>query len=381
MALRRLVERRGDHLAVHRPLHVGDFFGPLVDQQDDQVHLGVVERHRLRDALQEHRLAGARRRDDQAALPLPDRRHQVHHAARQVVGLRLELALLLRVERREVLEEQLVAGLLGRLEVDGLDLDQGEVPLPFLGRPDLARHGVAGLQVELADLRRRDVDVVGTGQVVVVGRPEEPEPVGQHFEHALREDVPALLGLRLQDLEDQLLLSHAGGAGDVEILGDLGELLDAHVLQFADVEAFARTPRLGLGRVLGFGRGRGLSRHRRGLAVGPARRHGLALVVAWHSVWSTSDSGRLKELEMRGDGPRGPRDWGGYWYHSIERRVARVKKSVPETGGPCQYRDSRDWCSVRRRTGPDPEDRAGDHRLEPEGLGALHDLRAVRARD
>ena len=43
-------------------------------------HLGVVLGDRLRDALQQHRLAGARRRDDQAALPLADGRHQVHDA-------------------------------------------------------------------------------------------------------------------------------------------------------------------------------------------------------------------------------------------------------------------------------------------------------------
>ena len=83
VALRRLVEGRGDHLAVDRALHVGHLFGPLVDEQHDQVDLGMVRRHRLRDALQQHRLAGARRRDDQAALALADRRHQVHHARRR----------------------------------------------------------------------------------------------------------------------------------------------------------------------------------------------------------------------------------------------------------------------------------------------------------
>ena len=83
----------------------------------------------------------------------------------------------------------------------------------------------------------------GPGQVVVVGRAQEAEPVGQHFEHAFREDEPALLGLRLEDLEDQLLLAHAGGAGDVQVLGDLGELLDAHVLQLGDVQALAAAAR------------------------------------------------------------------------------------------------------------------------------------------
>jgi hypothetical protein len=36
----RLVEGRGDHLALHRALHVGDFLRPLVDQQHDQEAFG-----------------------------------------------------------------------------------------------------------------------------------------------------------------------------------------------------------------------------------------------------------------------------------------------------------------------------------------------------
>ncbi len=211
-------------------LHVGDFFGPLVDEQHDQVHLGVVLGDAVGDALQEHRLAGARRRDDEAALALAERRQQVHHASRQVLRIGLEVDLLLRVERREVLEEDLLLGLLRRLEVDRLDLDQREVALAVLRRPDDAGDRVARVQVELADLRRRHVDVVRARQVVVVGRAQEAEAVRQRLEHAFREDVAALLGAHAQDLEDQLLLAHAGGAGDVELLGDLGEGGDVHLL-------------------------------------------------------------------------------------------------------------------------------------------------------
>ena len=70
----RLVEGRRDDLALDRALHVGDFFRPLVDEQHDQVDLGVVGGDAVGDVLQQHRLAGARRRDDQAALALADRR-------------------------------------------------------------------------------------------------------------------------------------------------------------------------------------------------------------------------------------------------------------------------------------------------------------------
>ena len=38
----RLVEGGGDDLRVDAALHVGDLFGTLVDEQDDEVHLRVV---------------------------------------------------------------------------------------------------------------------------------------------------------------------------------------------------------------------------------------------------------------------------------------------------------------------------------------------------
>ena len=52
----------------------------------------------------------------------------------------------------------------------------------------------------------------GPGQVAVLGRAQEAEAVGQDLEHALGEDQAFLLRLGAQDLEDQLLLLHGGGA-------------------------------------------------------------------------------------------------------------------------------------------------------------------------
>ena len=46
--------------------------GPLVDQQHDQIDFGVIGGDRMGDVLQHHRLAGSRRRHDQArAGPCP----------------------------------------------------------------------------------------------------------------------------------------------------------------------------------------------------------------------------------------------------------------------------------------------------------------------
>jgi hypothetical protein len=65
----------GDHLALHRTLHVGDFLGPLVDQQHDQITIGMVAASALamfcritvlpvRAARDEGALAHAQGRDD-----------------------------------------------------------------------------------------------------------------------------------------------------------------------------------------------------------------------------------------------------------------------------------------------------------------------------
>jgi hypothetical protein len=128
------------------------FFRPFVDEQHDQVHLRMVHGDRLSDVLEEHRLAGARRCDDEAALSLADRRHQIHDARGHVVAAVFEPDRLLRIERRQVLEEQLLACLVRRLEVDRFDLDQREVPLTVLRWTNLSRDRVARVEIELSNL-------------------------------------------------------------------------------------------------------------------------------------------------------------------------------------------------------------------------------------
>ena len=123
------VEGRGDDLALHRALHVGDLFGALVDEHHHDVHLGVVLGDRLGDGLQDERLAGLRRRDDQAALALADRGDQVDDAGRQLARLGLEAQALVRVDRGELAELDAVRGLLDGLAVDRVDLDDRVVLL------------------------------------------------------------------------------------------------------------------------------------------------------------------------------------------------------------------------------------------------------------
>jgi hypothetical protein len=78
------------------------------------------------------------------------------------------------------------------------DLEQREIALGLLGRADLAGDGVAGPQVEAADLAGRHVDVVRARHVGAVGGAQETEAVLQDLHHALAGDVLAFLGLGLQ---------------------------------------------------------------------------------------------------------------------------------------------------------------------------------------
>src|SRR2546429_4112652 len=51
------------------------------------------------------------------------------------------------------------------------------------------------------------------------------------------ENQSVLFGLRTEDLEDQLLLPHAARPGNVQILGDLGEVGDVLFFQLGKADA------------------------------------------------------------------------------------------------------------------------------------------------
>ena len=129
VAHRRLVEGRGNHLALDRPLHVGDFLRPLVDQQHDQITFRVIVGDRVGDVLQQHRLAGTRRRHDQRALAFADRRDDVDDAGGEILfGRILEFHLqpLVGIERRQVVEVDLVAGFPGSSKLSELTLSKAK---------------------------------------------------------------------------------------------------------------------------------------------------------------------------------------------------------------------------------------------------------------
>ena len=186
VVLRRPVEGGGDDLALDRALHVGDLFGPLVDEHDHQVALGVVARDRVGDRLQHHRLAGLRRRHDQRPLALADRHDQVDDPGGEDVRLGLQPQPLLRVQRGQLVELGPAAGLLRVHPVDRVQPDQRVVLVP----PLLAVARAGRTAPVTASPRRSpycltcdidDVDVVGAGQVA--GGPHE-RVVVEHVEDA-----------------------------------------------------------------------------------------------------------------------------------------------------------------------------------------------------
>ena len=198
----------------------------------------MIVRDRVRDVLHQHGLAGARRRDDQRALALADRRDDVDHACRKVFSRRIvdfHAETLIRKQRREVVEIDLVLGLFRVLEIERVDLQQREIAFAFFRAADLAFDGVAGAQAEAADLRRRDVDVVRARQIVGVGRAEEAEAVGEHLDDALADDVGFCNRELLEDGEHQLLLAHGAGILDPVLFrerDELGRRLRLEVLEF-----------------------------------------------------------------------------------------------------------------------------------------------------
>ena len=154
---RRLIEGARDNLSPNGPLHLGDFFGTLIYQQHDEVALRLVSDDRGCYVLQQHRLSGLGRRNDQSTLPFADGSDHIDNPGRQVfratVSL-LELQSLGREERCQILKEDLILRIFGPVMVYFAHLEHGEISLPVLGWANQAGNRIPGSQVESSDLAR-----------------------------------------------------------------------------------------------------------------------------------------------------------------------------------------------------------------------------------
>src|SRR5690348_13099048 len=200
----RVVERGVDDLALHRALHVGDLFRPLVDEDDHEVALGVVLGDGVGDRLEDRGLARLGRRHDQAALALADGADEVDDPGEHVARVGLQAEPFLRVQRHQLGELRPGQRLLGVQPVDLVQADQRVELLPALALarlPDGALDDVALAQAMLAHLGERDVHVVRTGQVAggaderVALRVEHVEDAGDRDEDVVLADHGLRVGL------------------------------------------------------------------------------------------------------------------------------------------------------------------------------------------
>jgi hypothetical protein len=137
---------------------------------------------------------------------------------------RSKLERLVREQRRQVLEQDPMFGRLRRLDVDLVNLDQREITLTIFRCAHFAFDRVARVQIEPANLRGRDVDIVGRGEIRRLRRAQEPESIGQHFERPITVNRLSGLGLFLEDRKHEFLLAHPVGVVDFEARGHLEQL-------------------------------------------------------------------------------------------------------------------------------------------------------------
>ena len=174
---RRLVEARGDDFAASPFDHLAHFLGTLVHEQHEQRRLGMIDRDPLGDRLQQHRLSGARRRHDQGALAVADRRDQIDRPAcelgadlRRLSRLEHELALGIGCGERAEIRAAEAAG--GVAAIHGGHFCHREPAALVATRRRLDQ--VAAPKRELTHELRRDERIVRRREVALLGAAYEP---------------------------------------------------------------------------------------------------------------------------------------------------------------------------------------------------------------
>ena len=175
VALRWLIERRGNHLRIHATSHISHLLRTLIDQQDNHINLRMIISDRIGNILQQHRLTRLGLRYDQTTLPLTNRREQIHYPHRNLIIYFRCLAfgqhkLLIREERSQVIEGHTIAYLLRQTTIDCIHLHQGEVFLTLFRRTNRTLHHITCLQAKQTHLRLRDINIIGRSQIVIIRR-------------------------------------------------------------------------------------------------------------------------------------------------------------------------------------------------------------------
>jgi hypothetical protein len=137
--------------------------------------------------------------------------------------------------RGQVFKQDLVLGGFRAVVVEFFDLEQREIAFGLLGRANLAGDVVAGAQVEAADLRGRDVDIVRAGHVRGLRGTQETEAVLQDLQNPVTVDGVLVFGLGLENREDDVLLARAADVFDAEFLGHFNQLRGGFCFEFCQV--------------------------------------------------------------------------------------------------------------------------------------------------
>ena len=161
---------------------VGDFLRPFIDQQDDQFHLRMILHDRVGDVMQQRRLAGARRRDDQAALTHAERRHQIHDARGVTIGHRFEFDPLIRVDRRQLFERT-KSLIFRRLFV--VDLEQPRQLRATIAAPGFAMNPHAVAQRKAAHDFRRDKNILRRLNKIALRVAQKSKAFARNFDDAV----------------------------------------------------------------------------------------------------------------------------------------------------------------------------------------------------
>ncbi len=253
MSLGRLVEGRRHDLAEAAHLHVGDLFGPLVDEQDDESALGMVGDDSLGHRLQDRGLTRLRGSHDHRTLPFAERTEQVDHSVR-VVGLSpnlpaaLETERLVGVHRRKAIEIGALSCLFRSLSVDEVEVHERRALPVTRAATDHAGELVAGPEAKLVDDLRPDVDVVTTRDIARILAANEARATSEDLQRAERLRARNPVGI---ELEFRLLALAASTAAAASPTAPAALALRASP---TPVRLIARVVRLGLRRIPPFGR-------------------------------------------------------------------------------------------------------------------------------
>ncbi len=163
------VKCRGNNFALHGPLHVGHFFWPLINQQNDQIAFRVILFDRVRDVLQQDRFTSPRRRHDQRTLAFTNWGNKIDNPCRFVFDcwvFDFHPQTLIRVKRSQVIKGNLMLCPFRVFEVNCFDDSQRKITLCVVRFFNNPFNRIAGPQRMRTDHIGRDVNIIWSRQIV-----------------------------------------------------------------------------------------------------------------------------------------------------------------------------------------------------------------------